>query len=76
VTLSIISFFKYDNAFLPLPLSSRLDGNEGEVIFFTQGGNKSQKEQLGKGKLFKCFIFSVLFNLAVFYLLTIVMEVL
>ena len=31
MTLSIISFLKYDNAILPLTCSW-LDGNEGEVI--------------------------------------------
>lgn len=55
---------------------SWLDGNEGEVIFFTQGGENHRKNKLGKGNLSECFTFSVLFNLAVFYLLTIVVDVL
>lgn len=65
MTLSIISFFKNDNAALPLPFSHGMMEMKGK-LFSSLTGGKSSKEHSGKGKQFKCFIFSVLFNLAVF----------
>lgn len=48
MTLSIISFFKYDNAILPLPFSHGLMEMRGKLFSSLGGKKKSLREHLAR----------------------------